>query len=202
MASQRASVTPLALFLKPPVPNWEAGCSAERAWEAAEGEAAQGAGKGKGRGCEEARGAPVRLQEQASSSHSLFRPFFWGIHIEWKWQVGKAKLLLWLRASTRSCRSPHAANKQSAQQQCTGSNAQAAAARRGELYHSKLNSRQNPLKLLSNSKINPHLLKQKNYYFKTLVAQLWLRTYITLFLLKNKWCLSRHVPTAILSTLV
>jgi len=74
-----------------PGPEFEAqspaDCSAEKPWEAAEEEAAQGAGrgrgKGKGQGCVEARGAPMRLQEQASTSHSPFRPFLWGIHAQW-----------------------------------------------------------------------------------------------------------------------
>jgi hypothetical protein len=40
-------------------------------------------GKGKGRGCEEACGAPMHAaQEQASSSDSPLRPFLWGIHTE------------------------------------------------------------------------------------------------------------------------
>ena len=95
--------------LQAPVSSWEAGCSAERPWEAAEGEAAQGAGRskkqGKGRGCARLwwRGpwgahACCSLQEQAPSSHSPFMLFLWGIHTELvKTASGKRKLLLWLR---------------------------------------------------------------------------------------------------------
>jgi len=63
-----------------------------------------------------------------------------------------------MSASTRSCHSPHAANGQSAQQpaqqqQLTAG--AAAAAYRGGLSDSQISSRQDPHKVLSNSKFNP-----------------------------------------------
>ena len=59
---QARQCEPPGRVLEAPVPSWKAGCSAAGPWEAAEGEAAQGAargrGKGKERGWEEACGAP------------------------------------------------------------------------------------------------------------------------------------------------
>ena len=79
---QARQCEPPGPVLEASVPSWKDGCSAAGPWEAAKGEAAQGAargrGKGKGRGWEEACGAPTRLQEEASFSHSPFR----NIHTE------------------------------------------------------------------------------------------------------------------------
>ena len=80
MSFKRASVNPLAGFLKPQSPAERLAAQQrdrEKLQRAAQG-AARGRGKGKGRGWEEACGAPVRLQEQASTSHRPFR----GIHTE------------------------------------------------------------------------------------------------------------------------
>jgi len=79
MSSKRASVNPLAGFLKPRSPA-ERLAAQQQDREKLQREAAQGAargrGKGKGRGWEEACGATARLQEQAPFSHSpLFLPF-------------------------------------------------------------------------------------------------------------------------------
>jgi len=77
-------VLPPGPVLQAPVPSWEASCSAERPWEAAEEEAAQEL-------AEEARGLPPSLTAP-SDPFSGASTQSW-----WRRQVGKRGLLLWLR---------------------------------------------------------------------------------------------------------
>ena len=85
MSSQRASVNPLALFLKPLSP---AGLAArQRNHEKLQRERQlRELAEAKARGEAVIRrpvGRPcMQLQKQASSPHSPFRPFLWGIHTE------------------------------------------------------------------------------------------------------------------------
>jgi hypothetical protein len=167
MASQCAwpSVKPLDLFLKPLSPA-ERLAAQQRDHEKLQRESAQGAGGGRGKGkgqvWEEACGVPRDCPwSSKSKSPPLTAPSGppSGASIQNKcwWQVGKRRLLLWLREAHMQALTAVVLLMQpmASLPSSSSSTTQAAAASIGRLLNPQFISRQDPRKFPSDLKINP-----------------------------------------------